>query len=55
MTPVSGDSPTPRWKTILFDSFGWVAVIWSIPIAIVVIAAPIALLIKLVQMLVRAF
>ena len=55
MTPVSGDSTPPRWRTILFDSLGWVAVIWAIPIAIVVIGAPIALVIKLVQMLARSF
>jgi hypothetical protein len=55
MTPVSGDAPAPRWRTLLFDSLGWVAVIWSIPIAIVVIGAPIALLVKLVQLLARTF
>ena len=45
----------PRWRTILFDSLGWVAVIWAIPVAIVVIGAPIALLIKLGEMLARSF
>ena len=40
---------------MLVDSLGLVAVIWAIPIAIVVIGAPIALLVKLVLMLVRSF
>jgi len=40
---------------VLVDSLGLVAVIWAIPIAIVVIGAPIALLVKLVLMLVRSF
>ena len=40
---------------MLVDSLGLVAVIWAIPIAIVVIGAPIALVIKLVQILARSF
>ena len=55
MTPVSGDSRAPRWRTMLIDGLGFIALIWSIPIAIVVIGAPIALLVKLVQMLFRSF
>lgn len=33
-----------RWKTIVTDSLGFVAVVWAIPAAIVVIGLPIALL-----------
>jgi hypothetical protein len=41
--------------TRILDALGLMAIIWSIPIAIVVIGAPIALLVKLVQMLARSF
>ena len=30
----------PRWKTILVDSLGFVLVIWSIPVAILLVGAP---------------
>ena len=33
-----------RWKTIVTDSLGFVAVVWAIPAAIVVVGLPIALL-----------
>ena len=38
----------PVWKTILIDSFGLIGVILAIPVAILVVGAPIALLAKLV-------
>ena len=38
----------PVWKTILIDSFGLVGVILAIPVAILVVGTPIALLAKLV-------
>ena len=55
MTPATGDTTAPRWRTMLVDGLGFIAVIWAIPIAIVVIGAPIALLVKLVLMLARSF
>jgi hypothetical protein len=39
-----------RWMTAVGDAFGLVAVIWSIPLAIVVIGAPIALIVMLIKM-----
>ena len=40
MTPA-----TPgRWKTAVTDSLGFVVVIWSIPLAIIAVGLPIALL-----------
>jgi hypothetical protein len=38
----------PRWRTMLFDGLGLIAIIWSIPIAIVVIGAPIVFLARLI-------
>lgn len=38
----------PVWKTILIDSFGLVAVVWAIPLAILVIGAPIVLIVGFV-------
>jgi hypothetical protein len=35
---------TSRWKTILGDSFGLIVVIWSIPLAILLVGLPVALL-----------
>ncbi|MEO8678241.1 MAG: hypothetical protein ABI665_04295 [Vicinamibacterales bacterium] len=35
-------TPSPA-KTLLLDSLGGIAVIWAIPLAIVVVGAPIAL------------
>jgi len=37
------------WKTILIDSLGLVLVVWSIPVAILVIGAPIALVVALAR------
>jgi hypothetical protein len=53
MTP--GDATASRWRTILVDGLGFIAIIWAIPIAIVVIGAPIALIVKLVLMVARSF
>lgn len=39
----------PLWKTILVDSLGLVVVVWSIPVAILVIGAPIALVVALAR------
>ena len=41
----------PVWKTILFDSVGMILVVWAIPVAIVLVGAPIALVVALVRWL----
>jgi hypothetical protein len=40
-----------RWKTLLIDSFGLVLVVWSIPIAILIVGAPIVLTVALIRWL----
>ena len=35
------------WKTILLDSLGMVLVVWSIPVAILIVGAPVVLLAKI--------
>jgi hypothetical protein len=37
-------APPARWRTIVGDSLGFIAVVWAIPAAIVVVGLPIALL-----------
>jgi hypothetical protein len=39
----------PLWRTILTDSIGLVAVIWAIPVAILLVGAPIVLAVALVM------
>ena len=41
------------WKTRLIDSFGFVLVVWSIPVAILLVGMPIALVVALVMALMR--
>lgn len=45
------------WRTILSDAFGLVLVVWSIPVAILVVGAPIvllaALLIEVIERIAR--
>jgi uncharacterized membrane protein YvlD (DUF360 family) len=43
----------PPWKTVAGDVLGFVLVIWSLPVAILVIGAPIAMAAALVLMLAR--
>ena len=45
--------PPSVWKTILTDSMGLVAVIWAIPVAILLVGSPIVLAVALVMALVR--
>ena len=40
----------PVWRTIL-DSLGLILVVWAIPVAILVVAAPIMLIVALVRWL----
>lgn len=42
-----------RWRTVVTDSLGLVAVIWTIPLAIVVVGLPIALLFMGLRMVAR--
>ena len=41
----------PAWKTILIDSVGMVLVVWAIPVGILVVGAPIALVVALARWL----
>jgi hypothetical protein len=46
--------PVPAlWRTILTDSIGLVAVIWAIPVAILLVGAPIVLAVALAMAVVR--
>ena len=40
-----------RWKTVIIDSLGLVLVVWSIPIAILIVGAPIVLVVALLRWL----
>lgn len=40
--------PASSLKTVLFDSLGLIVVVWSIPVAILLVGAPIVLLARLV-------
>ncbi len=42
-----------RWKTVVTDSLGFVAVIWTIPLAIIVVGMPIVLLFLGARMVAR--
>lgn len=39
----------PVWKVVLLDSLGLVLVVWSIPVAILLIASPIVLVVALAR------
>jgi hypothetical protein len=45
----------PRWKTALLDSLGFVVVVWSIPVAILLVGTPIVLVVSLVIAIARSF
>jgi hypothetical protein len=49
----AGANPPSAWKTILTDSMGLVAVVWAIPVAILLVGSPIVLAVALVMALVR--
>jgi len=51
---VSAAAPS-RWRTVLGDSLGMLAVVWAIPVAIVVVGLPIALLVLGARMAARMF
>ncbi len=41
----------PVWRTVLGDALGLVLVVWSIPVAIMLVGAPIVLVVALVRWL----
>ena len=43
----------PAWKTILLDSLGFVLVVWSVPVAILLIGTPIVLVVTFVRWIVQ--
>jgi hypothetical protein len=47
--------PPSAWKTIVTDSLGLVAVVWAIPVAILLVGSPIVLAVALVIAVVRMF
>ena len=52
-TETAAAKVTPVWKTVLVDSIGLVLVVWSIPVAIVLVGTPIVLTVALVMALIR--
>jgi uncharacterized membrane protein YvlD (DUF360 family) len=50
---VAAATEAPVWKTILIDSLGLVLVVWSIPVAILLVGTPIVLVAALVISLTR--
>lgn len=42
-----------RWKTAVGDSLGLVAIVWSIPLAIIVVGLPVVVLFLGAQMIAR--
>lgn len=52
-TPAPVPPATPTWIATIMNSLGLVAIVWSIPVAIVIVALPIALVFALVTWLGR--
>ena len=46
---MAATTAAPAWKTVLTDSLGFVLVVWSIPVAILLVGTPIVLVIALVR------
>jgi hypothetical protein len=42
-TEIAATVAAPVWKTVLIDSLGFVLVIWSIPVAILLVGTPIVM------------
>jgi hypothetical protein len=51
---MSAATAAPVWKTFLLDSLGFVLVVWSIPVAILLVGAPIALVIALIRWILQS-
>ena len=43
----------PAWQTVVTDSLGFVLLVWSIPVAILLVGAPIALGVGVVDGFIR--
>ena len=50
----SGTEEPSRWKAIVVDAFGFAAVIWTIPIAILLIGTPLVLVVALILMAINS-
>lgn len=46
-------SPVDRWRTAALDTMGFFAIIWSIPLVIVVLGAPVALAVFVIRQILR--
>ena len=44
----------PVWKTVLLDSLGFVLVVWSIPVAILLVGTPIVLVVAFVRWILQS-
>jgi hypothetical protein len=45
---VAAAAESPVWRTVVVDSLGLMLVVWSIPLAIIVVGAPIVMLASLI-------
>jgi hypothetical protein len=54
MTAATPAPEKPRWLVAIGDALGFVAAIWAIPVAIIVVGLPIALLFTLARIAWRA-
>ena len=52
-TEIAATVTAPVWKTVLIDLLGFVLVIWSIPVAILLVGSPIVMAVALVIGLMR--
>jgi hypothetical protein len=52
-TEIAATAAAPVWRTVLTDSLGFVLVIWSIPVAILLVGTPIVMAVGLVIGLMR--
>lgn len=52
-TEIAATVAAPVWKTRLIDSLGFVLIIWSIPMAILLVGTPIVMAVGLVIGLMR--
>lgn len=48
-----GEPGVPVWRTMIVDALGAVAMVWTIPVAILVVGAPIVLLVSMILALAR--
>lgn len=55
MAHYTSDVPSPmrRWGTAVLDTMGLFAIIWSIPLVIIIIGAPVALAVFAIRLISR--